>query len=140
MITRNIGIELKPSRQFISLIGLVLAGSVVIIISLPLSAWFKSILMAGTFAYGAWVLWVAGLMKSARSIIGLQLLTEGSCKLHYPLHTVAAKIKKDSTVTTVLCVLRFIVPGTRLRPACVIFKDSLDQEKYRQLLVWLRCC
>jgi len=137
---QKIDIDLKPSRQFISLIGLVLVGSVVIITLLPLSTWFKSILIMGTLAYGIWILWFAGLMKSTRSIIGLQLLGEGSCKLHYPLHTVTAEIKRESTMTTVLCVLRFIVPGKRLRPSCVIFKDSLDQEEYRQLLVWLRCC
>ena len=122
------------------LVSLVLAGSVLIIISLPLSAWFKSILILSILAYGIGILWFVGLMKSICSIIGLQLLAEGSCKLHYPLHTITAEIKKDSTVTTALCVLRFIVPGKRLRPACVIFKDSLDREKYRQLLVWLRCC
>lgn len=137
---QNIDIDLKPSRQFISLVSLVLIGSVVIIISLPLSGWCKSILMLGTLAYGIGALWFAGLIKSPRSIIGLQLLAEGSCKLHYPLHTITAEIKKDSTVTTALCVLRFIVPGKRLWPTCVIFKDSLDREKYRQLLVWLRCC
>lgn len=137
---QKIDIELKSSKRFISLIGLVLMGSIVIIVSLSLSAWLKSVLIIGTLAYAIWILWIAGLMKSSRSIIGLQLLAGGVCKLHYPLHTTAAEIKRDSTVTTALCVLRFIVPGKRLRPSCVIFKDSLDQEKYRQLLVWLRCC
>lgn len=136
---QHIDIELKPSRQFIKLISLALAGSIVIIIGLPLSGWFKSILMINTLAYGIGILRSIGLMKSTHSIIGLQLLAEGSCKLFYPLHTITAEIKKDSTVTTALCVLRFIVPGKRLHPACVIFKDSLDREKYRQLLVWLRC-
>lgn len=137
---QRIDIPLQPSKWLIGLLGCVLIGSIGVIVSLSLPGLVKILLIIITLAYGTASLWVTGLMKGTRSIIGLQLLTEGGCQLHYPSHTITAAIEKDSTVTAVLCVLRFKVPGQRLRPSCVIFKDALEGEKYRQLLVWLRCC
>ncbi|MCD6038754.1 MAG: hypothetical protein K0S27_154 [Gammaproteobacteria bacterium] len=134
---QNIDIQLKPSNLLITLISLIFLGSSLIILSLPLCSWVKSGLMIGTLAYGAWVFWFVVFMKSSHSIRGLQLLAEGSCKLVYPFHTISAEIQGDSTVTTGLCVLRFSVSGKRWKRSCVIFNDSLDRERYRQLLVWL---
>ncbi len=136
---QKIDIRLKPSRQFISLIALVWVGSAGCMMSLSIPWFLKILFIISGLVYGSRILWVSGLMMSSSSIIGLQLLADGSCSLQYPMHTMAAEVKGDSTVTTALCVLRFSVQGKRWKTSCIIFKDSLEREIYRELLVWLRC-
>jgi len=136
---QRIDIELKPSRIFLSLIGLVVVGSLGIAASLSIAWVFKIVIIISVLGYGTWILWVVGLMKGADSIVGLQLLSDGSYNLRYPLCIIEAEMKGDSTVTNAVCVLRFRVPGKRLKVSCVVFKDSVDRELYRKLLVWLRC-
>jgi len=136
---QKINLQLKPSRIFISLIGLVMWGSLALTIGLPIDWVLKIVLIISVLVYGTWILWIVGLMKGANSIVGLQLLADGSCSLRYPLCTIEAEMMGDSTVTTVVCVLRFSVQGKRLKASCVVFKDSVERKMYRELLVWLRC-
>ncbi len=131
---------LKTSRLFIGLIGLMSGISLCLIaFCLQMGWWVKIVLIISVLGYGGWIVWSIGLMKSARSIIGLQLLGDGTCYLQYPSGTMEAKMMGDSTVTSMICVLRFKVPDRRWKTSCVVFRDSLSREMYWKLLVWLRC-
>jgi hypothetical protein len=136
---QKIDIQLEPSRIFSGLIVIVCVGCISITLSLSLGWILKIVLMMSELAYCSWILWVHGRLLSPSSVVGLQLLAEGQCYLKYPLRIIEAKIRGDSTVTTAVCVLRFKIPDKRRAVSCVIFKDSMEREMYRKLLVWLRC-
>jgi hypothetical protein len=137
---QRLDIQLKPSSIFIGLTGFFLISSVLIVLFvLSVSGFFKVILMMSVLAYSIWIFWAIGLMKSSYSIVGLQLLADGLSHLHYASHKMTANLTGDSIMTTTLCVLRFSVPGQRRKVSCIIFKDSVEPERYRQLLLWLRC-
>jgi len=44
----------------------------------------------------------------------------------------------SSTITTLACVLRFSLEAKKKVFSCVVFKDSINIDQYRQLLVRLR--
>lgn len=135
---QKIDIELRPSKIFMGLMAGIVVGCLALIASLSIGWLLKVALIISVVSYGWWIAWVDVLLKGADSILGIQLLADGSCQVRYPLGVMAAEIKGDSTVTTVVSVLRFNVQDKR-KVTSVIFKDSIGQEKYRQLLVWLKC-
>ena len=133
MLMQRIDILLKASRLFIGLIGLMVGISLYLIVFCLDMVWpLKMVLMVGVLIYGGWVI-------RPNSIMGLQLMGDGTFYLRSALGMQEAKITGDSTVTTLVCVLRFKVLDGRWKRSCVIFRDSVSQEVYRQLLVWLRC-
>ncbi len=137
---QKIDISLKPSRLFIYLLMVILVGCLLCIFSLSVAWSLKIILIISVLFYGAWIFWKEIYLMSAASMVGLQLLEEESCYLRYfSSNTIAAEIDGSSTVTALVCVLRFKVPDQRRKTACVVFKDSVDKEMYRKLMVWLRC-
>ncbi len=136
---QNIDIIIKPSKQFITLITLIFTISIGIILTLPLSIWNKILLMIPTILYSSRIFWVYGFMCDAHSILKLQLLAEGVCRLYNRKHFIEGKIRADSTVTTSLCLLRFFIPREQKNKSCILFRDAMDRVSYRQLLVWLRC-
>jgi hypothetical protein len=49
-----------------------------------------------------------------------------------------ASLQGDSIVTGYVSILRFRIVGSRRTLSCVIFRDALQMDEYRQLLVILR--
>ena len=137
---QKIEILFKRSRIFQYLMGFMIFGSAIISASLSISCIYKILLIFSVLTYGAWILWEDVYLMSASSIVGFELLEKGLCQLRYSSgDTVQAAVDGGSTVTTVVCVLRFQISGQRKKASCVVFKDALDSEMYRQLMVWLRC-
>jgi hypothetical protein len=58
--------------------------------------------------------------------------------LHMRNETYTAEIKGDSTVTAFVAILRFKMEGKRFAQSCIIFRDSLADGTYRDLLIRLR--
>lgn len=135
---QKIDIELKPSRVYLCVMVGLLIGSVAIAVSLPIGWCVRIMLMIGVLVYGYWVLWTKILMKGDDPIKGIQLRMDGSCYLRFSGYTIEAAVQGDSTVTTIVCALRFKRLGMK-KDSAVIFKDTIGQERYRQLLVWLKC-
>lgn len=133
----EIGIELRPSKQFIALILLLIIASFSAIDYLPLPVGIKLLLSSFSLAYGAWILLKDGLLLHKSSIVRL-LIEKEVCYLSNHEEVFAASLMGDSTVTGWVCVLRFRLANKRFKKSVVIFKDMVEPEMYRRLVVFLR--
>lgn len=134
----NVTVLLKPSKQFIALILGILVGSVIIIFLLPITLWAKVFCTIFILIYGSRILWRYGFLFHAQSIRGFQLEEKGIWQIHQASHKISGTLCDDSTVTHFLCVLRFAIPGQRTKISCIVFKDAVRRDDYRQLLILLR--
>lgn len=112
--------------------------SIAIFMTLPLAVTVKAGGLVLLCAYGIYLLWNNGLLRGKTSISFLKYCDERCWQIEVGSEKVEAELMGDSTVTGIISVLRFRISG-RLRPlSCVVFRDSLPQNRYRQLLVLLR--
>lgn len=130
--------RLKPSKRYVTILSVLLLATVTIIVCQPISLWIKAMLLLFVVPYGSWVMLRFGLLRSQRSILALKFEGEGRWVLQTPEGTVTAELSGDSTVTNLACVLRFKVPGEFWTQTCIVFRDSLDAERYQQLIAVLR--
>jgi len=135
----SIDIRLKQSKQLILLILLLLIGSIGIIFSLQILWWVKAILVFVTLGYGLSILLFHGFLLGRNAVLGIRQAHEGCWHLFTNNQAVLGELMGDSTVTTLLCVLRFKIQGEKLKRSCVIFNDSMKADDYRRLLVYLKC-
>lgn len=127
--------KLKPSKLHCILFSIMWISSLLIILCLPLS---MAILVGSAFLfsiYGAYIFRRTLLLKHNESIISLRSLHDGNWLLHLLGKEVRGVLRGDSTITAFVAVLRFQVDNQRLPLTCMVFKDSLERDQYRQLLV-----
>lgn len=128
----EIDIQLKNSKQFMLLFFLMMLSSIVIVIYLPIILLLKFFLIFLSVSYGIYI-W------QQQTIIGLKLQANGDWRLTIKnAKDEIGQLCGDSTVTNYVCVLRFKLNSQSFKKSCVIFKDALDKEKYRQLRVILQ--
>lgn len=130
--------KFKPSQRYITLLLSVVVISVIIMLFLPCTLWIKLIGLIGISTYGGYVLWRYGWLRSQHSILGIKQHPDDSWSLYTPDEIYAATLCGDSTVTSVVSALRFQVSGQWRQRSCIIFRDSLEQDQYRRLLVVLK--
>ena len=104
-------------------------GGFGLIFLLPFPIGYKLVLWVLVIAYGVYLL--------RRSIMGLSYYERQWC-LHTHRGDIFAELSRESTVTTWVCVLRFVIPGRFFKKTCVIFQDAIPRNVYRQLLVHIR--
>lgn len=136
MNTLEISLNLRPSKQFLILMGVVIVGSLLICGYLPVLNLIKVSLMTAVFIYGGAQYWHYGLLKSRRSITELKL-NEAGWQLRDQSGVFSAELIGDSTVTTHVCILRFMQPNQRKKRSCIICKDAVNPDEFRRLLVAL---
>lgn len=130
--------KLKPSRQFVAVILLACGISVAAAFSLPVNHWLHFVALLIAVAYVGYILWRFGLLLSHDAIISIRHHSNGEWRLKTRRSEYPATILGDSTATTRVMVLRFKVVGHFWQQSCVIFRDSLSADAYRQLLVLLK--
>lgn len=126
----NRDFKLQYSTQYLTLVGLFVLSSAVILLSLTLSWWLKLCLLLVLCAYGIYIVRYP-MLCTLRYAQNKQWLLQTAETTH------TATLSGDSTVTQWFAVLRFRVAGSRLPRTCLIFRDSLPQGDYRRLLVVL---
>lgn len=108
-----------------------LLGSLAIICYLPFIGVMKLVLI------GLCVLYSVSILRKQRQYQFIRHNKEGwwlrSADEEYKIEIVG-----DSTVTIFVTVLRFIVTGKKFKQSCVIFKDAMDGDTYRKMIVRLR--
>lgn len=110
-----------------------LLSTIGIICFLPCSWLLKIILITASLGYGIFILYQYGLLKSPSSIVGLTP-DENGWLLHTNSKTRLVQLSGDSTVTNYVFILRFSVPGKRLKHSCLVFRDSFEcKDSYRKL-------
>ena len=130
--------NLHPSRVYGLFLAAMILGSTIVILTLPFAFWLRTLILAALLVYGALVFNRHVLLRSSDSILRLRKLNRESWQLTTREGAVDANLRGDSTVTAFVSVLRFeTVNGERLL-TCIIFKDSLPADAYRQLVVCVR--
>jgi hypothetical protein len=129
---RKLDIPLKPARPYILLILLALIGSIVIVLTLPLSGWLKILLLTLVSGYSWQSIVNKALLLDANAILRLTH-TADRWEIHTRREILPVKICGDSTLTGFLSVLLFQVEGQRKKVTCVIFKASVGTDTYRRL-------
>jgi hypothetical protein len=130
--------KLKPSKFYLLLQMAILIASGVIVLCLPVAMWLMTILLLVLSIYGAYMLWQFGFLLSPYSVISLRRHQDGSWLLQTNNKTYNAELRGDSTVTGFVSVLRFRLPKQSWPLSCIIFRDSLQADFYRRLLVVLK--
>ena len=134
MNMQEIDINLKPSKQYILLTASIFIINIGVIYSLNMPLLIKVGLAAMVLIYIAAIVWRHVLLRSKKSIIKL-MFDEKGCHLGNHLEHFPAVLCGDSTITTWLCILRFKSPGHRFKLVSVIFRDAIDPDQYRRMLV-----
>lgn len=130
--------NLKPSKQYIFIICIVFLLSLAIIISLPIGGVIKLSGVFLTLMYGAYLLWNNVLLRGRQSVTVLRVDEDSRWQVSIAKQILDAELLGDSTVTGVVSVLRFRIENQRWPISCVIFRDSLPPDRYRQLVVQLK--
>lgn len=153
---KTIQFDFKPSVLLSALITAVSTGAAGILILLGFSWQIKLLLLLLVISAAAYAVCCYALLLLDWSCIGLEINTQHQLKLRLRNGLqLQVKVLESSVVTPYLTVLncklvpydqldsmhwmgRCLFKLRRMQISIVIFPDSLDQEKYRQLRVWLR--
>lgn len=130
--------HLNPSKKYIAFLGMVIFVSLSIVLLLPLGHWLKLagfILVSG---YSGYIFWRYALLRDRHSIVSIRYLGDKKWLLHTRKYTVEADICSDSTLSGIVSVLRFKMAKRWWPVSCIVFRDSLDGDQYRKLLVKLK--
>jgi hypothetical protein len=135
---QNLEFKLQISKTYCILLAIVFLMSGIIVIVLPAPVWLRAILLAALFGYALHTFWRYALLKSELSILGLKKLEAKHWQLTTNKGVVEAELRGDSTVTTLVSVLRFDLPGRKLPIVSIIFRDNLGADVYRRLIGMVR--
>lgn len=132
----KIDISLGISKLFILLVLSITVGSLLIVSYLKISMSIRFLLSIFVIFYAFYILQKYVLLKQKHSIHQLKL-TDDQWVITDSENEYVADLCGSSTVTSLLCVLRFRVKDQHRLRSCIIFKDALVAEQYRRLRV--RC-
>ncbi len=126
--------KIMPSLFYSIFLGVTLLASMVVMALLPWSLWLKLVGMLVVGVYGAAIFWRYALLRAQLSVTGIAQLEHGQWQVTTAGGDVNAVLRGDSTVTSIISVLRFDFPGLRRPVSCIICRDSLRADSYRRLL------
>jgi hypothetical protein len=130
--------KLLRSPLFNSLLVSIVIASNGILLSLPLGWFLKAAIMLLTAAYGLSIIWQHGLLKGKNSLVSL---SKNQTVWHIATRDAifSAELCGDSTITTLVSILKFRTANSKTLLSCVIFCDALPtNNQYRHLIVQLR--
>jgi hypothetical protein len=138
----NLEFNLKPSRQTLSFLTVLILASSAIMLTLSLPIWLRFAGILCIMSYGSHLFWQYGLLRSQNSIISLKRVDD-SWHIVTQKKAYKGELLGESTISGVTSLLRFRLDDTPQfmfnRPrTCLIFPDSLARGQYRQLLVTVR--
>jgi hypothetical protein len=107
----------------------------VLLLSAEASVKAAILLLAGT--YFIHVLRQHGLLINKSSILGFDCV-QNNWRISMQQGVYSAKLCGDSTITSVAMVLRFQIEGAFSKHSCLIMRDSLATDNYRELMVLLK--
>lgn len=125
--------HLKPSRCYVGCVSLLWLASLGILASVSLPLWIRLVLMLVVASYGGWILWRFALLRSRNAIVRIRCLDNGQWQLGTRAGDRIGKLRGDSVVTPILCILRFSVAGKRWPESCVVMRDSMGHDEYKAL-------
>lgn len=122
---------LHLSRYFVLIQLIMLVGSLVSVGYLSLAALPTITLILGLSGYCVWNVYSQKQWQAiGHDANGWYLNKAGSLIPIVP--------SGDSTLTSIVSIIRFKQDKKRLKQSCIIFKDSLSDDNYRRLLVRMK--
>jgi len=128
---QELGSTLHHSKQFVLLHLVMLLGSLAMISYLSCAWKIKLLVIVGCVLYSVHILKRQRQWQYIRHDKSGWWLTSAGKECNI-------EISGDSTVTAYVTVLRFIIPEKKFKQTCVIFKDAMDADSYRKMVVRLR--
>jgi len=115
-----------------------LLASILLALSLPLVLGLKLAVLWSIFLYGGWIFWRFILLKNKHSVIAIKQLAAKEWRIWTPHMQYKAQLCGSSTLTPVVMVLRFRIAEQYWPLSCVVFRDALPTERYKQLYMLLK--
>lgn len=135
----KIHIKLETSKQFCLLLMTVVLASLNIIFLLKLAIIYKLFIVLSTLAYAGIIAHQFVFLRAKRALVNLISIESNELKLiDLKGKIIQARLRGDSTVSRWVSILRFDIPGERFAKTCIIFRDAIPANDYRQLLVYLK--
>lgn len=141
---KPIQIEFKPSIILSTLIILLSSSAISILVLLSLAWQIKCVLVALILISACYAVLQQGLLLMPNSIVGLSINSKNELYLRYKDgQEDEVSVNGSTVVTAYLVVISFcrqnVAILNRLFPQhIVILNDKIDEERFRQLRVWLR--
>jgi hypothetical protein len=134
----DLDFNLRPSTYYLVLLSVTFMIALGIMLALPFIPWAKILGVVFLVIYGAYHLWHVALLRSPHAITRIRRTADGRWFLFSKAATHEAVVCGDSTVTTMVSVLRLTIAKQRWPLSCVVFRDALSAKEYRVLLVALK--
>lgn len=134
----KIDINLQRSKIFIFLILITILCSEIIISTLAFSFLLKSFFAILACSYGLFILYFHGLLSHNNSIVKLVIKKDRWMLRDNQNNTFHAELCGSSTLTRFVCIMRFKIKGEKFKRSCIIFKDTISSNQFRQLMVYSR--
>ncbi len=130
-------LEIRPSRYLAYYVLGVYAAAGLVVIGLPLPAWFKCAMLAVLLLFCAVTYQARVSLRSSRAVVGLNRHADGAWQLRTTDGAAhQARLLPDSYLHPELLVLNFRLAGGRRR-SVVLVRDSADCADLRRLRVAL---
>ncbi len=134
----KLDINLIPSKQFNIASLVLLIFSSIIALTLSFAWWVKILLIITIFYYYLAIVTAHGLLRHPDSIIRICLSKEG-WMVADNRRIYAAELCGSSTITKVICVLRFKITGEAKKRSCIVLRDSVvDMASHSKIRYYLR--
>ena len=129
---------LHPSRFFLTLLCSAYLLAISMVFILPAAAWLRSAVAFLLFCALVYYLRRDVWMLSSSSNVALRLDSDQIVLIARDGRELPGLILPDSVVTPALTVLNILPQGKNRQRSIVVFPDSLDQERFREMRVLLR--
>ncbi len=132
-----LSLEIRPSRYLAFYVLGVYTAAGLVVIALPVSAWFKCALLGGVFLFCIVTYRTRVSLRNRRAVVGLSRQTDGAWQLRFADGAAQqARLLQDSYLHPELLVLNFRFAAGKRR-SVVLVRDSTDSVGLRHLRVAL---
>ena len=135
---QNQEFKLKPSKIYTLIVALLFFTSFVLVACVSMPFLLKLLLMLAIVWSGYNILRRYALLKSKNAIISLQRLADGTWRVLTSEKEYAVELCGESTITSIVSVLRFKIQSRWKVLSCVVLPDSLPPDLYRRMVVAIR--
>jgi len=130
--------KLRPSRIFSALLFSVYSLAILIVLILPIADWARAALVVLLLCALVYYLRRNAWLSLASSPVAIRIAGKDITLLGRDGSELAGQVWGDSLVTPMLTILNILPQGKRNMRSVVIFPDSMDAERFRELRVLLK--
>jgi hypothetical protein len=131
---RRLEFNLQPSPHGIFFLTLFFLSTLSILFITPRLHVEKYVMAFILILYGCHILWRYGLLRHRASLIHLKLSSEGKWHVRTPHASYQATLEGSSILTSFILILRFRIKGKWFPWTCLVLRDSMPADHYRQLI------